>query len=234
MNPSLSVVALVPAAGLGTRMQSDVPKQYIPLHGRPLLSYTLSCLITHPRIEQVIVALHPEDVYFSTLDEASHPKVSTVTGGTSRSESVVQGLKSYTSTEQTWALVHDAARPCLTHQDIDKLIEHAGRVQEGCLLAMPVRDTMKRATKNGQVHATVDREHLWHALTPQLFPWSMLHHALEQAQAAQQVITDEASAMEWIQEPVHIISGRFDNLKVTHPEDVHLAELFLKQQEQHL
>ncbi len=234
MNSLLSIVAIVPAAGLGTRMKSVMPKQYLPLHGRPLLSHTLSRLLSHPRVEQVIVALHPEDQHFSTLEEASHPKVKTVIGGASRSESVLQGLKSYSDSPHTWALVHDAARPCITHQDLDQLIEHACTTQQGSILAMPVRDTMKRVQADGCVASTVDREGLWHALTPQLFSWSLLRDAIAQAHAEQREITDEASAMESMQHSVQIVSSRFDNIKVTHPDDVLLAELFLKEQEQNL
>ena len=234
MNHLLSIVAIVPAAGLGTRMQSTLPKQYLPLHGRPLLSHTLSRLLTHPRIDEVIVPLHRDDQHFHLLEEASHPKIKTVVGGASRSESVLQGLKLHSDAPHTWALVHDAARPCITHQDLDQLIQHAGTTAQGCLLALPVRDTMKRIQADGQIACTVDREGLWHALTPQLFPWSELRAAIEQAHALHKTITDEASAMELMQHRVSIVPSRFDNLKVTHPCDVRLAELFLKEQEQDL
>ncbi len=227
------LVAIVPAAGIGSRMGAELPKQYLLLNQQPIIAHTLDVLLNHPRIAQVIVALHPEDDYFADLKQASHPKLSQVVGGKERADSVLAGL-SVVEQENSWALVHDAARPCLHASDIDKLIDVAeqqlsqGEAQ-GAILAMPVRDTMKRSNDQGGIEQTVCRDNLWHALTPQLFPASSLKQNLIDALALQVNITDEASAMEWAGMKPHLVSGRGDNIKVTHPDDLRLAELFLSQ-----
>lgn len=217
-----SIYAVVPAAGVGKRMGSAQPKQYLPLLGRPILSHTLALLLSHPRITKVVVALGAEDGYFADLDESGHPDLIQVVGGSERADSVRLALAAVP--QQCWALVHDAARPCLTHADIDKLIEQSD--EQGAILAAPVRDTMKRANDAGNIDHTVEREALWHALTPQLFPANALHNALIKHQD-NNGITDEASAMELEGWQPKLVAGRPDNIKITHPDDLPLAELFL-------
>ena len=227
MKPFLQeIIAIVPAAGIGSRMQAQCPKQYLPLADSCILSVTLNVLLSHPAISRVIVALNPNDVVFPTLPEANHPKLTQVIGGAERVDSVVAALKQLGETD-VWALVHDAARPCLTHQDIDKLIASQAQFPQGAILAAPVRDTMKRANANGCIETTVPREALWHALTPQFFPAMPLLNALQQAVAAGVNVTDEASAMEWRGVAPGLVSGRADTIKVTHPDDLPLAELYL-------
>ncbi|MCL1141832.1 2-C-methyl-D-erythritol 4-phosphate cytidylyltransferase [Shewanella gaetbuli] len=221
-------IAIVPAAGIGSRMQATIPKQYLQLGQQTILAHTLDCLLTHPAIKQVIVALHPQDEYFGTLSQASHPKITKVVGGGERADSVLAALQQ--ADENAWALVHDAARPCLTHGDINKLITASERFPQGAILAAPVRDTMKRGNSDGTIGQTVDRENLWHALTPQLFPVATLKNHLTEALAEGALITDEASAMEWAGEQPGLVAGRVDNIKVTHPDDLQLAQLFLTQQ----
>ncbi|MCG9753646.1 2-C-methyl-D-erythritol 4-phosphate cytidylyltransferase [Shewanella insulae] len=223
------LVAIVPAAGIGARMGAEIPKQYLMLNHQPILAHTLDRLLEHPRIDKVILALSSEDTHFAKLTQASHPKLMTVIGGKERADSVLSALKAAPS--DAWALVHDAARPCLSAADIDKLIaacETEAGSQQGAILAMPVRDTMKRAGKGGAIQETVCRENLWHALTPQLFPVTSLKQNLTKALAEGVAITDEASAMEWAGGLPQLVSGRFDNIKVTHPEDLKLAALFLQ------
>ncbi|QYJ83581.1 2-C-methyl-D-erythritol 4-phosphate cytidylyltransferase [Shewanella aegiceratis] len=223
------LVAIVPAAGIGARMGAEIPKQYLMLNHQPILAHTLDRLLEHPRIDKVIIALSPEDTHFAKLSQASHPKLMTVIGGKERADSVLSALK--VASQSAWALVHDAARPCLSAADIDKLIaacETEEGHQQGAILAMPVRDTMKRSGKGGAIQETVCRENLWHALTPQLFPVISLKQNLADALAAQVAITDEASAMEWAGGQPLLVSGRFDNIKVTHPEDLQLAALYLQ------
>ncbi|EGM69203.1 2-C-methyl-D-erythritol 4-phosphate cytidylyltransferase [Shewanella sp. HN-41] len=220
-----SVVAIVPAAGIGARMGAGKPKQYLELLGQSILAHTLDRLLSHHQITQVIVALHPEDTFFETLPQAKHPKLVTVLGGGERADSVLAALQQ--APEHSWALVHDAARPCLTEGDIDKLLASRTLFPQGAILAMPVRDTMKRADARGEICATVCRDNLWHALTPQLFPTSLLKSYLQGAIAAGVLVTDEASAMEWAGISPGLVSGRADNIKVTHPDDLGLAELFL-------
>ncbi|SUI76671.1 2-C-methyl-D-erythritol 4-phosphate cytidylyltransferase [Shewanella morhuae] len=220
-----AVVAIVPAAGIGSRMGADRPKQYLEVCGQSILAHTLDRLLSHPRISQVIVALHPDDDIFDSLPQAIHPKLIKVLGGGERADSVLAALQ--LAPQNSWALVHDAARPCLTAADIDKLLASRGQFPQGAILAMPVRDTMKRANQLGEIGTTVCRDDLWHALTPQLFPTGQLKGYLNAAMAAGAVVTDEASAMEWAGISPGLVSGRADNIKVTHPDDLGLAELFL-------
>lgn len=225
--------AVVPAAGVGKRMRADKPKQYLELAGKTLLEHTLQRLISHPRIQHVVVALHPHDPYFPQLPLAQQPWLSRVDGGEERADSVLSGLQ--TLCTHDWALVHDAARPCVSHHDISQLLALADKQQGGGILACPVRDTMKRAAQGTrQVLRTEDRKGLWHALTPQLFPAAQLIKALERARQHGIDITDEASAMEWAGHDVSLVSGSASNIKVTNPEDLALAEFYLqdKQQEQ--
>lgn len=220
------IIAIVPAAGVGSRMGADLPKQYLALNEQTILGHTLDCLLSHPSIDKVIVALNPADDYFTELPQAVHPKLEAVVGGKERADSVLAALQ--IADADTWVLVHDAARPCLTHTDIDKLIASASTFPQGAILAAPVRDTMKRTNAEGVITATVCREQLWHALTPQFFPVHSLKKNLTDALAAGALITDEASAMEWAGIMPAVVSGRADNIKVTHPDDLQLASLFLK------
>ncbi|MGI1987610.1 2-C-methyl-D-erythritol 4-phosphate cytidylyltransferase [Shewanella glacialipiscicola] len=220
-----AVVAIVPAAGIGSRMGADRPKQYLEVCGQSILAHTLDRLLFHPQISQVIVALHPDDNIFDSLPQAVHPKLTKVLGGGERADSVLAALQ--LAPQNSWALVHDAARPCLTVSDIDKLLASRVQFPQGAILAMPVRDTMKRANQQGEIGSTVCRDNLWHALTPQLFKAQQLKGCLNAAIAAGVVVTDEASAMEWAGISPGLVSGRADNIKVTHPDDLGLAELFL-------
>ncbi|MBP8172958.1 MAG: 2-C-methyl-D-erythritol 4-phosphate cytidylyltransferase [Aeromonadaceae bacterium] len=218
---------VVPAAGVGSRMGASCPKQYLPLAGKFLIEHTLERLLGHPKVEQVIVAISASDTFFSTLAVASHPRVITTLGGAERADSVLNGLALVTS---EWVMVHDAARPCITHQDLDLLIREAV-TPDGALLGSRVRDTMKRTDQHGLIQKTVDREQLWHALTPQFFPTSLLRSALVKGKEHGAVITDEASAMELAGFRPKMVEGRADNIKVTRPEDLALAALYLQQQE---
>ncbi|MGS0725405.1 2-C-methyl-D-erythritol 4-phosphate cytidylyltransferase, partial [Shewanella sp. 0m-11] len=127
------IIAIVPAAGIGSRMGAEIPKQYLQLNQQSILSHTLDCLLSHPNIEKVIVALNPADAIFASLEQAKHPKLQCVNGGQERADSVLAALK--VASLDAWALVHDAARPCLTHHDIDKLIESASTFPQGAILA---------------------------------------------------------------------------------------------------
>ncbi|MBN7818383.1 2-C-methyl-D-erythritol 4-phosphate cytidylyltransferase [Bowmanella yangjiangensis] len=214
---------VVPAAGVGKRMQTDVPKQYLPILGKTLLEQCLDNLIAHPRIKHIVVALHPRDPYFADLPVAKAPWLTRVDGGKERADSVLAGLNVL---DDEWVLVHDAARPCLPHQDLDALLALADGEQGG-ILAYAVRDTMKQADKTGCVAATLDRSNMWHALTPQFFPLAVLRDALTKALNAQAVITDEASAMEWAGQSVKLVEANPCNIKVTQPVDLMLAEFYL-------
>ena len=221
-----SIWAVVPAAGVGRRMGADVPKQYLMLGERCILEHTLVRLRDHRAVCGVVVAVALEDDYFAALTVAAD--VQRVAGGVERADSVLNALHYLRGRgcEDDWALVHDAVRPCLHSDDIDKLAEHARSNGSGALLAMPVRDTMKRV-HNAQVTATVSREDLWHALTPQLFPVGALHDALLAARASGVTVTDEAQAMELAGFVPNVVHGRADNIKITRAQDLELAALLL-------
>ncbi|AMF95341.1 2-C-methyl-D-erythritol 4-phosphate cytidylyltransferase [Vibrio fluvialis] len=222
------ITAIVPAAGVGSRMQADRPKQYLILHGHTVLEHTVEALLRHPDVGQVVVAVSDNDPYFGSLTLANHPRVVRVSGGKERADSVLSALD-YVCQHQLseWVLVHDAARPCVEHADISQLIATAQTHTVGAILAAPVRDTMKRADGGQNIDHTVDRVALWHALTPQMFRAQPLMQALTHALAAQAVITDEASAFEWLGQKPALVAGRADNIKITQPEDLALAEFYL-------
>ncbi len=222
------ITAIVPAAGVGSRMQADRPKQYLILHGHTVLEHTVEVLLRHPDVGQMVVAVSDNDPYFGSLELANHPRVVRVSGGKERADSVLSALD-YVCQHQLseWVLVHDAARPCVEHVDISQLIATAQTHTVGAILAAPVRDTMKRADGGQNIDHTVDRVALWHALTPQMFRAQPLMQALTQALAAQAVITDEASAFEWLGQKPALVAGRADNIKITQPEDLALAEFYL-------
>ncbi|WP_127959723.1 2-C-methyl-D-erythritol 4-phosphate cytidylyltransferase [Serratia microhaemolytica] len=222
------VVAILPAAGIGSRMQADCPKQYLTIGQQTILEHAIHALLRHPRISQVIVALHSEDQHFQQLPIAKHPRVRVTQGGPQRVDSVLAGLQLVTDTE--WVLVHDAARPCLHADDLARLLAITAQSQVGGILAAPVRDTMKRAVAGQhRIDHTVDRQALWHALTPQLFPRQLLLTCLQQALADGINVTDEASALEHCGYQPLLVAGRSDNIKVTQPEDLALATFYLTQ-----
>ena len=224
--------AIVPAAGSGTRMGSDTPKQYLPIDGKPILAYTLEKLLAVPDINGVVVALGPDDAHWHTLALASHPSVHTVIGGAERADSVLQALQALQlfAGPDDWVLVHDAARPCVQVADIERLLHkvRAGDA-DGGLLAIPVNDTLKQV-RDGRVKSTVDRRALWAAQTPQCFRRQALQRALQEAKASGIAVTDETSAMEHGGASAIVVEGRADNIKVTRQEDLMLAEAILRHQ----
>jgi 2-C-methyl-D-erythritol 4-phosphate cytidylyltransferase len=234
--PSLSQYSVVvPAAGIGKRMQADCPKQYLQLSGKTIIEHTLTNLLEHHQVKRVIVVLNPNDTSFARLPIASHPRIEVVNGGQERCDSVLAGLN-YLADDEEWVLVHDAARPCLDKVDLTALLQLAEQGSVGGILATPVRDTMKRAIDvktNAQniVKQTESRENLWHALTPQFFRLSTLKKAINAANKQNATITDEASAIELSGEKVILVEGRASNIKITQPEDLLLAEFYLTQQQ---
>ncbi|WP_026959895.1 2-C-methyl-D-erythritol 4-phosphate cytidylyltransferase [Aliagarivorans taiwanensis] len=223
---SEAIIAVIPAAGIGSRMQAAIPKQYLPMGEATLLEHTLNVFLSHPRIDAVVVALHPEDQQFQALACAKHPRLQTVVGGGERADSVLAALQVCSS--DAWVMVHDAARPCLTRHDLNSLISHCEAHNEGAILASPAKDTMKREC-DGHVDHTVERQQLWHAMTPQMFRCGPLTDALQQALQQDIAVTDEASAMEAAGLSVALVEGRSDNLKVTRPEDLPLAQWLIQQ-----
>jgi 2-C-methyl-D-erythritol 4-phosphate cytidylyltransferase len=230
MNPTLTFPVIVPAAGVGKRMQADCPKQYLLINNETVLSHTVMALLSHPKISQVVLVLSESDRYFSKLALAQQEKVLRVNGGKERVNSVLNGVKVVDPVKYPWVLVHDAARPCVTHTDIDKLISRCLTHNSGGVLATPVRDTMKRSKSEcayDLIKNTVEREDLWHALTPQLYKTQELTHAIEQGIAKGLNITDESSAIEYANLPSLLVSGSSENIKITHPNDLVLAKFYL-------
>ncbi len=237
---TLNFVVVVPAAGVGKRMQTHCPKQYLMLDGKTILEHTVLRLLSFPRINKVILVLSPEDEYFVGTSLNNHPDVQTVNGGQERVDSVLAGLQAIDFKQYPWVLVHDAARPCVSHTDINALIETCLIENVGGLLASPVRDTMKRSFDSldnsnqmnisNKVKETVERSTLWHALTPQMFKSETLKQAIESAQKNNINITDESSAMEHLQQPSLLVEGSSDNIKITRPDDFTFAEFILAKQ----
>ena len=228
---TLSCWVVVPAAGIGARMQADRPKQYLPLAGMTVLEYTLKKLLAHQGVKGLIVSVAEHDPYWSALDISNHPRVIAVPGGQERCHSVCNGLQELIKhlAPSDWVMVHDVARPCLTHQELDALFAAAALNQaDGFVLGMPVRDTMKLTNSDGVVEGTPDRSRLWHAFTPQMFRVEALLSAIESCLATGYLVTDEASAMEQCGHTVQMVAGSANNIKITRPEDLPLAEFILQ------
>ncbi|HAZ60423.1 MAG TPA: 2-C-methyl-D-erythritol 4-phosphate cytidylyltransferase [Gammaproteobacteria bacterium] len=225
------VFAVVPAAGVGRRMGTEQPKQYLALAGRVLMEWTLDALLANNRIARVCVVLAPSDTTFDSLAISHDPRVARAPGGAERCDSVLAGLEYCVAhlDPSDWVLVHDAARPCLPLGDLDRLIERCLDDPVGGLLAMPARDTLKRDDGHGRVAATIDRHPVWHALTPQMFRLGALRSALLAARARGLVVTDEAQAMELAGHAPLLVEGSASNLKVTRPEDLRTAASILAQ-----
>ena len=223
--------ALVPAAGIGKRMGTAIPKQYLLLAGRPVITHTLETLLRHPGLAGVVVAIGAEDEWWPEVAAGlgADKPLHVVTGGAERCHSVCRGLDALRglAAPDDWVLVHDAARPCLGVADLERLMVTLADDAVGGLLAVPVRDTLKQADSAGRIATTVDRAALWHALTPQMFRLGLLHEALCAALARGLLVTDEAAAMEAAGFAPRLVEGRADNLKITRPEDLALAEFYL-------
>jgi 2-C-methyl-D-erythritol 4-phosphate cytidylyltransferase len=214
---------VIPAAGIGSRMRADRPKQYLQLAGRTILEHTLDCFLDHPRLKGLVLSLAADDPFWAALPCARDPRIQRAEGGAERADSVLAGLLCLLelgAQPDDWVLVHDAARPNLARSDLDLLLVELADDPVGGLLAVPARDTLKRAGADGRVAETVDRSLIWQAYTPQMFRFAALHHALADALVAGAAITDEASALEWAGQAPKLVEGRADNLKITRPEDL--------------
>lgn len=214
---------VIPAAGVGSRMRADRPKQYLSLAGKSLIEHTLSCFLDHPGLLGMVVSLAVDDPYWPELGCATDPRIQRADGGAERADSVLAGLRRLSelgARDDDWVLVHDAARPNLSRQDIDRLLAELGDDPVGGLLAVSARDTLKRAGADGRVAETIDRSVIWQAFTPQMFRLGALRAALAGALEAGAAVTDEASALEWAGFSPRLIEGRSDNLKITRPEDL--------------
>jgi 2-C-methyl-D-erythritol 4-phosphate cytidylyltransferase len=230
--------AIIPAAGVGTRMQADRPKQYLPLLGKTLFEHSLLKLLNLHDISGAVVAVDTHDTAWRALHFTHNKPVLTATGGKERFHSVLNALNTLlthlgndvTEQNEIWVLVHDAARPCVRPDDLELLMHCASADDHGGLLAVPVRDTMKRQTSEGRTATTVDRNGLWHAMTPQMFKLSLLIKALTNALENNLHVTDDASAMELLGYQPLLVACHDDNIKITRPFDLTLAELYMQQQ----
>lgn len=221
--------AIVPAAGRSSRFGGDTPKQYLMLAGRRVIEHSLRAVLDHPDVDGVMVALAPDDALWPGWREVGGKPVLTCVGGGERAESVLAALQALPASvsEDQWILVHDAARPCLHRDDLVRLMQEGQQDAVGALLAAPVRDTLKRADGQRRCLATEPRESLWRALTPQLFRRGGLTRALAAAHRSGIRVTDEAMAVERLGLKPRLVEGRDDNLKITTPADLALAEFIL-------
>ena len=220
--------ALVPAAGSGSRLGGERPKQYVEIVGKPLLAHTLKSLTEVGEILGIAVGLASDDHWWHKNIVDSDRILGTYIGGVSRAETVLRGLEYLEPHIHTgdWVLVHDAARPCIRSSDIERLISERGDGLSGALLALPAPDTMKQSNGRDLVEGTISREGLWCAQTPQLFSYTALRDALQRSDLS--TVTDDSSAMEAAGYMPRLVPGRADNLKVTTHEDLELAALILQ------
>ena len=225
--------ALIPAAGSGLRMGGNLPKQYLPLAGKPMIYHALQTLCNSSQIANVFVVLSPDDSEWSKYDWSAFSQKIIVLycGGLARGESILNGLKAASKvlsiSDNDWILVHDAARPCLSKAQLRKLIDELIDDMVGGLLAIPVADTLKRSDISGRVKHTESRENLWQAQTPQMFRYRLLINSLNRAGSV--VMTDDAGAIEAMGLYPKLVSSDIRNLKVTYPQDFILAELILRE-----
>ncbi|MBI2319117.1 MAG: 2-C-methyl-D-erythritol 4-phosphate cytidylyltransferase [Betaproteobacteria bacterium] len=220
--------ALIPAAGTGSRLGDETPKQYRLLAGKPMLHHAVRSLLAAAEIDTVFVVLAAGDVLFRTHDwsEFGARLAPLYCGGASRRDSVLNGVIAAASAVDAddWLLVHDAARPCLGKAELSRLIAEVREDDVGGILAVPVADTLKRSDGERRILATEPREALWQAQTPQMFRHAVLLQALREHPGA----TDEAAAVEAMGLRPKLVEGSSANLKVTYPADLALAELILR------
>lgn len=224
--------AIIPAAGIGSRMNVDIPKQYLEIRGKTLIEHTLERFIDFPLLEKIVVVISGQDDYARHIALLNHPRVMLAEGGRERSHSVLNGLHALSAlaAAEDWVMVHDAARPCIRRADLDWLVSSLATHPVGGLLGAQVRDTMKRTAVDGSVIETVDRCGLWHAFTPQMFRYRILEQALARMAREGIAVTDEASAIEYAGFSPRMVEGHMDNIKVTCGPDLAQASLHIEQQ----
>ena len=238
MSNLAKVWLVIPAAGIGQRMQSSIPKQYIKIQNKTILEHTLDCFIDNNAVAGIVIVIAANDGYYNflQLNQLGRP-IFTVQGGADRAESVSRGLSFLSDKKKlssdTWVMVHDAARPCLSKADLESLLDICNLDCVGGLLASPVKDTMKRSKISDvdgcfQVSHTESREQLWHAQTPQMFRLGMLQNALNTCEKSGVEITDECSAMEYIGEAPLLLESVDVNIKATSPSDLDFIEFLLR------
>lgn len=227
--------AIIPASGIGQRMQAELPKQYLKLTDKTIIEHTLDRILSHSLIAGAVIVLNSHDRHWPKVNYLSSKPIIFATGGEQRQDSVYNGLQALRSQLQQdcYVLVHDAVRPLVSHCDISALIEAAQQHDDGALLAAPVADTLKQQDDNGNIDQTISRSRLWRAFTPQIFRASLLSKALEHAKENScHDITDDASAIEAIGLKPRLVMGSVENIKITLPEDLKLArQIWMSQQQ---
>lgn len=222
---------ILPAAGSGSRFSKTELKQYQTLQQRTVLEHTVARLNQLP-LTGYVLAIGTQDNVAKTLPFSDLEKAHFCLGGAERVNSVLNALNylSAMASEDDWIMVHDAARPCVSLDCLQQLVNTAIAQDRAAILAIPVRDTLKRVVTGSDIEETVDRSMLWQAQTPQMAKLGTLRRAIEQALQDGANITDEASALEHIGEQVSVVQGRSDNIKITYPDDLELAKLILQAQ----
>jgi 2-C-methyl-D-erythritol 4-phosphate cytidylyltransferase len=221
---------VIPAAGIGNRMETAIPKQYLPLSGKPMISYSIQTFFASPRIASINLALSPDDYFWRNLDLAANSRLQLhYTGGETRAQTVLNTLYALKSQVEAddWILVHDAARPGLTLSLLHTLLDSLENDAVGGLLALPLADTLKQSNADTRVKSTIPREGLWQAQTPQMFRYSLLTNALENFDGTP---TDEAQAVEAFGLEPKLVTGSLRNMKVTYPQDMALMEIFMQKE----
>lgn len=228
------VHALLPAAGKGQRFGDALLKQYALVAGKPVLAHAIETILAEPMISGITVVLSEDDEAFDDAIGSLFPGVTTAVGGATRAMSVLNGLKAIRRRrpEVEWVVVHDAARPCLPRDNLRRLLRQGLAQPDGAILAIPVRDTLKLSDGSRRIEATVNRENLWSAQTPQLFPLDRLTEAVEAALQSGHAPTDEAAAMERIGCRPALVRGSSTNVKITYPDDIDIVELWFAARDQ--
>lgn len=225
----MKVWAIVPAAGAGRRFGAGRPKQYLPLGGRTVIAHAIARLSAVRGVAGIVVATAPGDPWWDEVARGFDTSVVRVDGGAERCHSVANALEHLRAVagEGDLAMVHDAARPCVAVADVERLVAAARRHPDGAVLAAPLRDTVKRAGPEGSIRDTVDRDRLWRAFTPQIYPFGRLRVALRSAIADGCPVTDEAQAMERTGARPLLVESSPGNVKITVPEDLALARTLI-------
>ena len=228
----MTIWAILPAAGIGRRMASTTPKQYLDLNGVPVIAHSLQKLASIAAISKIVVVLHPSDSRFASLSLQQSGKIVTTLGGDERFQSVLNGLEclAAVAAEDDWVLVHDAVRPCVRSADINSLIQQLAQHPVGGLLGVPVDDTLKLVNARAEIEQTIDRSQYWQAQTPQMFRYGLLVKALRELSAQSLQVTDEAGAIERLGLRPQMVVGHKDNIKITHGADLALAASILQAQ----
>ncbi len=227
------MVAIVPAAGVGSRMQSEIPKQYLKIKDRSILGITLDKLMSYKSIDLVVLVVSSEDDHYQGLKDIDSNDIIIIEGGQERIHSVYNAIRYLFDNglpDETPVMVHDAARPCVLHSDLDKLSDTFKNNQLPCMLVAPVVDTLQKINQQQQVESRVDRSNLVRALTPQMAKFIDLKDSLKKALDKAQLFTDEVSALTYSGHNVNVVYASNGNIKITHPEDLPIAEFYLEQE----